>query len=48
MTQIDSLLADLGLSSLQIDDQDRGFAYASDSRWTCGWTIEPTSPLPTC
>ncbi len=31
VTQIDSLLADLGLSSLQIDDRDRGFAYASDS-----------------
>lgn len=29
--QIDSLLADLGLSSLQIDQRLRGFAYATDA-----------------
>lgn len=29
--QIHSLLADLGLSSLQIDQRDRGFAYAVDA-----------------
>lgn len=31
VAQIDSLLADLGLSSLQIDQRDRGFAYATDA-----------------
>lgn len=31
VTQIDALLADLGLSSLQIDQRDRGFAYSVDA-----------------
>lgn len=31
ITEIDSLLADLGLSSLQIDERERGFAYAADA-----------------
>ncbi|NLI84000.1 MAG: 16S rRNA (cytosine(1402)-N(4))-methyltransferase RsmH [Propionibacterium sp.] len=31
IAEINSLLADLGLSSLQIDQRDRGFAYAADA-----------------
>ncbi len=31
VAEINSLLADLGLSSLQIDQRDRGFAYAADA-----------------
>ena len=36
--RVQGVLLDLGLSSLQIDDTSRGFAYAVDAPWTCGWT----------
>jgi 16S rRNA (cytosine1402-N4)-methyltransferase len=30
VTQVDALLADLGMSSMQVDDPERGFSYARD------------------
>ena len=30
MTQVDGLLADLGMSSMQVDDRDRGFSFMRD------------------
>src|SRR5437660_5797827 len=30
LTQADAILADLGVSSMQIDDPDRGFSYSRD------------------
>src|SRR5205814_4198429 len=30
VTQVDALLADLGMSSMQVDDAARGFSYARD------------------
>jgi len=37
------LLFDLGVSSPQLDDPARGFAYAQDAPLTCGWTAPGTS-----
>lgn len=30
LTQVDAILADLGMSSMQVDDPERGFSYARD------------------
>src|SRR6201999_3886776 len=30
VTQVDGLLADLGMSSMQVDDRDRGFSFMRD------------------
>ena len=35
--RVQGILLDLGVSSLQIDDPERGFAYATMRRSTCEW-----------
>jgi 16S rRNA (cytosine1402-N4)-methyltransferase len=36
LTRADVVLADLGVSSMQFDNPDRGFSYKGAARSTCG------------
>ena len=40
----DFVLADLGVSSMQIDDPTRALPSSRTVPWTCGWTPPPASP----
>ena len=43
---LDFVLADLGVSSMQIDNPSRGFSFKKEGPWTCVWTTlkgEPAS-----
>jgi 16S rRNA (cytosine1402-N4)-methyltransferase len=43
LPDVQAILLDLGLSSLQIDDRDRGFAYAADA--PLDMRMDPDAPL---
>ena len=38
----DGVLADLGVSSMQLDSPSAVFRFVRAVRWTCGWTRAPT------
>ena len=44
--KFDFVLADLGVSSMQIDNPERASPLSRTDLWTSAWTPLPASPLP--
>ncbi len=38
VTTVDGAIADIGLSSMQLDGEGRGFSFRRNEPLTCGWT----------
>jgi 16S rRNA (cytosine1402-N4)-methyltransferase len=41
---LDGLLADFGVSSMQLDEAGRGFSFQAEGRWTCVWIRAAARP----